>query len=68
VSSLAIQHFLAFFDRFKRFIPMVTRGSGLVLIALGLLLVSDYFTVLSRLAFSLTPDWLFEVERRLLRF
>jgi hypothetical protein len=29
--------------------------------------VTDYFTVLSRLAFSVTPDWLFALERRLLR-
>jgi cytochrome c-type biogenesis protein len=68
VSSLAIHRFAAFFDRFKPFFPLVTRGSGLILIALGLLLVTDYFTVLSRLAFSLTPEWLFEIERSLLRF
>jgi cytochrome c-type biogenesis protein len=68
VSALAMHRFLAFFDRFKRFFPVVTRGSGLVLIVLGILLVSDYFTVLSRLAFSLTPEWLFEVERKLLRY
>jgi cytochrome c-type biogenesis protein len=68
VSSLAINHFLSVFDRFKRFLPWVTRGSGLILILLGLLLVSDYFTVLSRFAFSLTPEWLFAIERRLLGF
>jgi cytochrome c-type biogenesis protein len=68
VSSLAINHFLVFFDRFKRFLPWVTQGSGLILIFLGVLLVSDYFTVLSRLAFSLTPEWLFAIERRLLGF
>jgi hypothetical protein len=45
----------------------VTRLSGIILMALGLLLVTGYFVVLNRLAFSLTPDWLFEVERRLLR-
>jgi cytochrome c-type biogenesis protein len=67
VSSLAMGRFLVFFDRFKRFFPVVTRGSGLVLIVLGSLLVSDYFTVLSRLAFSLTPEWLFDIERSLLR-
>lgn len=66
VSSLAISHFLAVFDRFKRFLPWVTRTSGLILILLGLLLVSDYFTLLSRFAFSLTPEWLFAIERRLL--
>ena len=68
VSSLAINHFLTFFDRFKRYLPWVTRGSGAVLIILGVLLVSDYFTVLSRIAFSLTPEWLFAIERKLLGF
>ncbi len=68
VSSLAIHRFVVFFDRFKRFLPVVTRGSGLILVALGVLLISDYFTVLSRLAFSLTPEWMFEIERRLLKF
>ncbi|HSB71960.1 MAG TPA: cytochrome c biogenesis protein CcdA [Candidatus Methylomirabilis sp.] len=68
VSSLAINHFLTFFDRFKRFLPWVTRGSGVILILLGALLVSDYFAVLSRLAFSLTPEWLFAIERKLLGF
>ena len=68
VSALAIHRFVVVFDGFKRFIPVVTRVSGLILIALGLLLVGDYFTVLSRLAFSLTPEWLFQIERSLLKF
>ena len=67
VSSLMIGRFLVFFDRFKRFFPVVTRLSGVILIAVGLLLWSDYFAVLSRLAFSLTPDWLFSIETRLLK-
>jgi cytochrome c-type biogenesis protein len=67
VSSLMIGRFLAFFDRFKRFFPVVTRLSGVILIAVGLLLWSDYFAVLSRLAFSLTPDWLFSIETGLLK-
>jgi len=58
---------LTFFDRFKYFFPVVTRASGIVLIAVGLLLLTDYFAVLSRVAFSLTPDWLFAIERSLLK-
>jgi len=68
VSALAIHRFVVFFDRFKRFFPLVTRVSGLILIAVGLLLVRDYFTVLSQMAFSLTPEWLFQIERSLLKF
>ncbi len=67
LSALAINRFLIFFDHFKRFLPIVTRASGIVLIVVGVLLLTDYFTILSRLAFSLTPDWLFALERRLLR-
>jgi cytochrome c-type biogenesis protein len=66
-SSLMIGRFLVFFDRFKRFFPAVTRLSGVILIAIGILLWSDYFAVLSRLAFSLTPDWLFSIESGLLK-
>ena len=68
LSSLAIHRFILLFDRFKRLIPMVTRISGLILIVLGLLLISDYFSGLSRLAFSLTPEWLFKIEQSLLKF
>lgn len=67
LSSLMIDRFLGFFDRFKRFFPVVTRVSGLILITVGVLLLTDYFAVLSRIAFSLTPDWLFAIERNLLR-
>ena len=67
LSSLMIGRFLVFFDRFKRFFPVVTRLSGIILITVGILLLTDYFAVLSRLAFSLTPDWLFSVERSLLK-
>jgi cytochrome c-type biogenesis protein len=65
--SLMIDRFLPFFDRFKRFFPVVTRGSGIILIVVGFLLVTDYFAVLSRLAFNLTPDWVSKIERSLLR-
>lgn len=67
VSSLLIDRFLAFFDRFKHFFPVVTRASGLILVVVGLLLLTDYFTFLSQLAFSLTPDWLFAIERSLVK-
>ena len=67
VSALAVERFLVFFDRFKGYLPVVTRISGIILMVLGLLLFFNYFATLSRLAFSLTPEWLFEIERGLLR-
>ncbi len=67
-SALAIRRFIGLFNRFRRFIPVITTLSGLLLVAVGLLLVTDYFTLLSRLAFSLTPEWLFAIERRLMGY
>jgi cytochrome c-type biogenesis protein len=68
LGALAIQRFVGLCNRYRRFIPVVTTASGLLLVLVGVLLVTDYFTVLSRLAFSITPGWLFEIERRLMGF
>src|SRR5512146_1364568 len=55
LSALAIRRFVGVFGRIRRFIPLVTTASGIMLVLLGVLLITDYFTVLSRMAFSLTP-------------
>jgi cytochrome c-type biogenesis protein len=60
LSALALGRFLAVFDRYKRFLPVVSTVSGLLMIAVGALLVTDYFTILSRMALQLTPAWLFK--------
>ncbi len=68
VSSLAIRRFVVFFDRFKRFFPVVTRSSGIILILVGTLMVFNRFTELNSFASRLTPEWLFKIERSLLKF
>lgn len=60
VSSLALNRFLKFFDRFKRFLPAVEVVSGVFLILVGTLLATNYFTLLSSYALKLTPKWLWE--------
>lgn len=60
VSSLALNRFLKFFDRFKRFLPAVEVVSGVFLLFVGTLLVTNYFTLLSSYALKLTPKWLWE--------
>ena len=60
LSALALDRFLSLFDRYKRFLPVVSTVSGLLMIAVGVLLVTDYFTILSRMALQLTPAWLFQ--------
>ncbi len=60
LSALALDRFLALFDRYKRLLPVVSTVSGLLMIAVGVLLVTDYFTILSRMALQLTPAWLYQ--------
>ncbi len=60
LSALLFGRFLHFFSRFKRFLPWVSRVSGIFLIFVGLLLLTDYFTLLSTFALRFTPEWLFK--------
>jgi cytochrome c-type biogenesis protein len=59
-SALAFGGFLRFFARFKRFLPMIDRVAGALLIGVGLLLVMNYMTYLNAYFISLTPQWLLE--------
>ncbi|MFQ5881497.1 MAG: cytochrome c biogenesis CcdA family protein [Candidatus Methylomirabilales bacterium] len=59
LTALLFGRFLRFFNRFKRLLPWVSRVSGLFLILVGALLLTDYFTLLSVFALRFTPDWLF---------
>ena len=41
-----------------RFIPVVERAAGVVLVVVGVLVFTNYYVVLNSWAISLTPDWL----------
>lgn len=58
VAAFAVDAFLAWFHRFRKYIVWVERVSGVLLVLLGLLLVSGYFTLLSGWLQGLTPEWL----------
>jgi cytochrome c-type biogenesis protein len=58
LSSLALSGFLKFFKKYRPFIPTVERVAGVLLVAVGLLVVTNYYIVLNSWAVSLTPDWL----------
>jgi len=60
VSALAVDQFLAFFSRFRHFLPVVDRVAGLLLVGVGVLLVLNYMTLLNAYFISLTPQWLLE--------
>jgi cytochrome c-type biogenesis protein len=60
IAAVAIESFLDWFQRFRRFLPWVMRISGILLIVVGILLVTGEFTRLAGWLQGLTPDFLRE--------
>ncbi len=60
VAALAVERFVEWFRKFQRYLPVVTRLSGAMLVIVGLLLVTGYFTLLATWLQGLTPDFLRE--------
>lgn len=60
LAAVALDSFLDWFQRFRRFLPWVMRISGVMLVLVGLLLVSGEFTRLAGWLQGLTPDFLRE--------
>jgi len=58
LASLALDRFLLIFKRFRGWIPVVEKASGVLLILLGILLLTGQLTVLSAWLFRFTPSWL----------
>jgi cytochrome c-type biogenesis protein len=58
VTALALDRFLVWFQRFRPYIVWVDRIAGGMLIVLGILLVTDSFTVLAGYLRGLTPEFL----------
>jgi cytochrome c-type biogenesis protein len=60
IAAVAIDSFLDWFQRFRRFLPWVMRISGVMLILVGILLLTGEFTRLAGWLQGLTPDFLRE--------
>lgn len=60
IAALAVDSFLDWFQRFRRFLPWVMRISGVLLVLVGVLLVTGEFTRLAGWLQGLTPDFLRE--------
>ncbi len=58
LSALALGGFLKFFKRYRPYIPVVERGAGLLLVAVGVLVLMNWYVILNSWAISLTPEWL----------
>jgi cytochrome c-type biogenesis protein len=60
VSAIAVNTFLHFSRRFRRYIRYVHVVAGVLLIVIGVLLVTDYFTRLNIYVIRFTPQWLIQ--------
>ena len=58
LSAAALGPALRFFKRYRPFIPVVERLAGALLIVVGVLVYTNYYTVLNAWTISLTPEWL----------
>lgn len=60
LSAIAIDRFTAFFQKMRKQMVWISRISGAVMILIGVLLVTNYFTVLASWLTTLTPEFLLE--------
>ena len=60
LAALAVERFLEWFQRSRRFIPVVEKLSGALLVMVGGLLATGYFTLLASWLQGLTPEFLRE--------
>jgi cytochrome c-type biogenesis protein len=58
ITAFALERFLTWFQRFRPYIVWVDRIAGTLLILLGILLVTDRFTLLASYLQGLTPEFL----------
>ena len=59
-TAVAVDRFLVLFAEFRRFLPVVQKASGFLLIALGVLLATGTFTALTSWLVPFTPEFLLE--------
>jgi len=60
LAAVALDGFLQVFKRFRRWMPLVEKASGVLLVCLGVLLITGKFTVLSGWLTQFTPGWILE--------
>jgi cytochrome c-type biogenesis protein len=60
LSAVAVDRFMAFFQRIKRQMLWIQRGAGLVMVGVGLLMITNRFTLLAAYLNRFTPERLLE--------
>ena len=60
LSALAINSFFQFSRRLRAYLQAIHVAGGLLLIVVGILLITDYMTLLNAYVLRFTPQWLLE--------
>jgi len=58
LSAVAVNSFFQFSQKFRRYIQVVHVAGGVLLVIVGILLITDYITLLNTYAIRFTPGWL----------
>lgn len=58
LSAVAVNSFFEFSQKFRRYVEAVHVVAGILLIVVGILLITDYMTLLNIYAIRFTPEWL----------
>lgn len=58
VAAFAVEWFLKTFQKFKRYLGYVQKVAGVLLIIVGILMITNYFTILATMLQALTPEFL----------
>src|SRR6266508_4188080 len=60
LSALAINSFFQFSQRLRRYVQVIHAVGGVLLIIVGILLITDYMTLLNAYVLRFTPPWLLQ--------
>lgn len=60
LAAVALGRFLTTFRKIRRWIPLIEKASGVLLILFGLMLLTGTFTVFTSFLNQFTPEWLLE--------
>jgi len=60
LSAVALESFFRLSQLFRRYLQAVHIAAGILLVIVGVLLLTDYMTLLNTYALRFTPEWLFK--------
>lgn len=58
LAAYGVERFMTWFQRYRRYMGVVTKASGVLLVAAGLMLLTGYFTLLAGWLQDLTPEFI----------